>query len=139
LPQKTDFKSFMAPAITTSIEPWLSVPNGEAAIHFYKTAFGTEETYRMEAPDGGLVVRLEVDKAGFWISGGSDGDRGDRGVEGGHMRLVLIVSEPDALYNRAIAAGATEVLPVGEEYGWRLGRLVDPFGFHWEIGHPLAH
>ena len=37
-----------------------------------------------------------------------------------------------------IAAGATEVVAVAEAYGWRLGRVVDPFGHHWEIGHPLS-
>jgi len=41
---------------------------------------------------------------------------------------------PDA---RALAAGASEIFPVGEGHGWRLGRLADPFGLHWEIGHPL--
>lgn len=39
---------------------------------------------------------------------------------------------------RAIAAGAREIVPVAEAYGWRLGRVVDPFGHHWEIGHPLS-
>lgn len=39
---------------------------------------------------------------------------------------------------RAVAAGAEVVVAVGEAYGWRLGRVVDPFGHHWEIGHPLA-
>jgi PhnB protein len=50
----------------------------------------------------------------------------------------MIVEDPDAAFDRAIAAGATQVWPVREEYGWRLGRLVDPFGHHWEIGKPLA-
>ena len=39
--------------------------------------------------------------------------------------------------SRTLAAGAAEVVPVGEAHGWRLGRLVDPFGHHWEIGRPL--
>ena len=38
---------------------------------------------------------------------------------------------------RAIKAGAKEVFPVGDEHGWRIGRVVDPFGHHWEIGRPL--
>jgi len=38
---------------------------------------------------------------------------------------------------RAVAAGATVIYPVGEEHGWRLGRIEDPFGHHWEIGKPL--
>jgi PhnB protein len=42
------------------------------------------------------------------------------------------------MFARAIAAGALEVVAVKEDYGWRLGRVVDPFGHHWEIGRPLA-
>ena len=44
----------------------------------------------------------------------------------------------DAVFARAIAAGAQPVVPVEENYGWRLGRIVDPYGHHWEIGHPLT-
>jgi PhnB protein len=125
--------------LTTAIETWLTVPNGQQAIDFYLTAFQARETYRMEDPGGGIVVRLAVDGAGFWISGGSGGADESLRPSDGNMRLILIVADPDAFFARAIRAGATEVFPVGEEYGWRLGRLVDPFGFHWEIGHPLEH
>jgi len=44
----------------------------------------------------------------------------------------------DAVFARAVAAGASQVYAVTEEYDWRLGRVVDPFGHHWEIGRPLA-
>ena len=52
--------------------------------------------------------------------------------------MILTVANPDAVFAQALAAGASEVFPVGEGHGWRLGRLVDPFGLHWEIGHQLA-
>jgi PhnB protein len=52
--------------------------------------------------------------------------------------MVMIVEDPDTAFARAVAAGATVVWPVGNQYGWRLGRIVDPFGHHWEIGKPLA-
>ena len=51
--------------------------------------------------------------------------------------MILTVPDPDVVFQRAIKAGATEVFPVQEGYGWRVGRLVDPFGHHWEIGRPL--
>jgi PhnB protein len=52
---------------------------------------------------------------------------------------MLIVADPDAVFARAIAAGATAINPVTDhDYGWRDGRLSDPFGHHWEIGRPLA-
>ena len=49
----------------------------------------------------------------------------------------MTVPDPDASFARAIAAGARQVWAVTEEYGWRIGRVVDPFGHHWEIGLPL--
>jgi PhnB protein len=51
--------------------------------------------------------------------------------------MVMIVDHPDAVFATAIAAGATVVWPVGNQHGWRVGRVVDPFGHHWEIGKPV--
>jgi PhnB protein len=57
---------------------------------------------------------------------------------GSTVRLVMIVDDPDAAFDRAAAAGATVVWPVADRpYHWRVGRLADPFGHHWEIGKPL--
>ena len=44
----------------------------------------------------------------------------------------------DAMFARALAAGGTQVHAVEEQNGWRVGRVLDPFGHHWEIGRPLA-
>jgi PhnB protein len=52
--------------------------------------------------------------------------------------MVLTVADPDAVFKRAVKAGATEVVPMQEMYGWRVGRVVDPFGHHWEIGRELG-
>jgi PhnB protein len=125
-----------AKTISTSIEPWLSVNNSAKAVEFYKSAFGAIETYRLADPDGNAVVKLSVDGAGFWISGGSSDNSSDE-ILAGPVRMILTVANPDAVFVKALEAGATEVFPVGEEYGWRLGRLIDPFGLHWEIGRPL--
>ncbi|CAN5474384.1 N/A [soil metagenome] len=127
-------------AIRTSIAPWLSVQNGATAVDFYKAAFGAVETYRLEMPDGSLVVKLSVNGAEFWISGDSASDDPiPAPVGGGIVKIVLTVADPDTLFEKALAAGAIEIFPVGEDYGWRLGRLADPFGLHWEIGYPLAN
>ena len=136
----TEIKNFDADAsIPTSIAPWLPVRNGEKAIDFYKSAFGAIEAYRLETPDGGVVAKLSVGGAGFWLSGESSADKNvsPESTAINSVRMILTVTDPDALFNRALEAGASEVFPVGEEYGWRLGRLVDPFGYHWEIGRPL--
>jgi PhnB protein len=125
--------------ITTSIAPWLSVQDCLKAIEFYKSAFGAVETYRLESPDGGLVIKLSVSGAEFWVSGGAtkDVDSKKEILGGDSVRMILTVANPDSVFQTAIKAGAIEIFPVGEEYGWRLGRIVDPFGLHWEIGHPL--
>ena len=52
--------------------------------------------------------------------------------------MILTVADPDSTFAQAVAAGARQVAPVAEAYGWHLGHVVDPFGHHWEIGHPLA-
>jgi PhnB protein len=52
--------------------------------------------------------------------------------------MVLTVDDPDAMFARALAAGARQVVPVMENYGWRLGRVQDPYGHHWEIGRELT-
>jgi PhnB protein len=132
--------SGVSPVSATSIAPWLSVRDGARAIAFYKSAFEATEVYRLEDPGGGLVVRLSVAGAEFWLSAEppKDGDYSAEPVGGGSVRMILTVADPDGVFAQALAAGASEVFPVGEGHGWRLGRLVDPFGLHWEIGHQLA-
>lgn len=123
-----------------SLAPWLSVADGSRALDFYRAAFDAAESYRLEIPDGSLILRLSVGGAEFWVSGGPAGSQGqkeDGPLGGNSIRMILTTPDPDALFSRALSAGATEVFPVGEEHGWRLGRLVDPFGLHWEIGHLL--
>src|SRR5260221_10141290 len=125
--------------IKTSITPWLSVRNCARAVNFYKSAFGAIETYRLETPGGGLVIKLSVNGAEFWVSGESSGNdiTSPESIGGGSVRMILTVANPDALFAQALEEGATQIYPVGEEHGWRLGRLADPFGLHWEIGHQL--
>jgi PhnB protein len=127
-------------SVSCSIAPWLSVRNGAEAVEFYKAAFGAAEVYRLDVPGGGVVARLSVRGAEFWLSGESSepGSSGQESVGGGTVRMILTVPDPDLVFARALAAGAREVFPVGEEHGWRLGRVVDPFGLHWEIGRPLV-
>jgi PhnB protein len=125
--------------ITTTIAPWLSVRNSPGAVDFYKSAFGAVESYRLESPDGELIVRLSVSGAEFWLSNESTGDKQPKSepLGGDSVRMILTVDDPDSFFARALDAGAKAIFPVGEGHGWRLGRLVDPFGLHWEIGKPL--
>ncbi|MGH9429992.1 MAG: VOC family protein [Terriglobia bacterium] len=119
----------------------LSVRNGVRAIEFYKAAFGAGELFRVDDQSGAVVARLSVGEAEFWLADESPehGNFSPESLGGGSVRMVMIVKDPDAAFERAIAAGATVVWPVSDQpYGWRVGRIVDPFGHHWEIGKPLS-
>ena len=125
--------------LATSIAPMLSVRNGAKAVEFYKKAFAAGELFRLDAPDGAVVARLAVEGAEFWVADESPQhlNYSPETLGGGSVRMVMIVNDPDAAFDRAVSAGATVVHPVKNDYGWRLGRIVDPFGHHWEIGKPL--
>lgn len=118
----------------------LSVRNGARAIEFYKAAFGAVELFRIDSEAGDVVARLCVDGAEFWVADESPAHQNfsPESLGGGSVRMVMIVADPDAAFARALAAGATSVWPVADQYGWRIGRIVDPFGHHWEIGKPIA-
>jgi PhnB protein len=123
-----------------AIAPFLSVRRGAAAVEFYKAAFGAAELHRIDAPEGDVVSQLSVAGAIFWVSDESPAhaNYSPESLGGGTVRMILTVPDPDTVFARAVAAGAKEVTAVTNAYGWRVGRVVDPFGHHWEIGRPLA-
>src|SRR4051794_17321317 len=120
------------------VVPQLSVRRGPEALEFYKAAFGAVEVYRVG--EGSIVAQLEVEGSPFWVADESPehANFSPETVGGSTTRMLLQVGDPDAMQARAVAAGAREVYPVSEEHGWRLGRVEDPFGHHWEIGRPLG-
>ena len=120
----------------TTIAPWLTVGDAQKAVAFYAAAFGAVEIYRLEGDDGKVAVaQLEVDGAPFWVQedSESEGSHGSTSV-----RMILSVEDPSAAYDRAVAAGAIELAAVSEEYGWRTGRVTDPFGYDWELSRQLT-
>jgi len=128
-----------APSIKTTIAPWLCVRGGARAVDFYKTAFAASELFRMGEGDS-VVARLSIQGAEFWLSDESPEHHNysPESLGGITVRIILTVPDPDAVFVRAVKAGAKEVYPVTEEHEWRIGRVVDPFGHHWEIGRPLS-
>lgn len=123
-----------------AIAPLLSVRNGPRAIEFYAEAFDAQSLLRVDSDDGAVVAKLSAGGAEFWLADESPEhfNFSPESLGGGSVRMVMVVSNPDAVYQQAIRAGATLVWPVADQdYGWRVGRLVDPFGHHWEIGKPL--
>lgn len=126
-------------AASFSLAPMLSVRDGARAVEFYKSAFGAVEVYRVEDPGGSVVTRMSIGGAEFWLGDESPrhGNYSPESLGGGTVRIILSVPDPDAAFGRALAAGAREVFAVHQAHGWRMGRVVDPFGHHWEIGRPL--
>jgi len=124
------------PAVRTLITATLSVRDWPAAMDFYKRAFGAIETYRVP---GGGVGKLSVDGAEFWVAEESPTHQNfsPESLGGCSVRMLLIVEDPQSTCERAIAAGAKQIVPVSDGHGWRLGRILDPAGHHWEIGRPL--
>ena len=111
----------------TRLTATLSVRDWPAAMAFYKSAFGATELY---AVPGG---------ADFWVAEESPDHQNfsPQTLGGCSVRLLLIVPDPADVCARAVEAGATQVVPVAEAHGWLLGRIIDPFGHHWEIGRQI--
>jgi PhnB protein len=120
----------------TSIAPWLAVSNAQAAVEFYEAAFGAVELYRLDGDDGSLAVaQLSIGGAAFWVQEDIDASPEARGA--GSVRMILSVEDPDTVFDRAVAAGAAPVAAVSDAYGWRTGRVTDPFGHDWETSRQL--
>lgn len=127
-------------APTTTIAPMLSVRRGAQAVEFYQSAFGAGVIFRIDGEGGSVVAQLSVGAAEFWVADESPEhlNFSPESLGGGTVRMVMVVGDPDAAFDRAVRAGAKAVHPVADQpYGWRVGRVVDPFGHHWEIGKPL--
>jgi PhnB protein len=123
----------------TTIQPELWVDRTGAAVAFYQTAFGASVLHCIGDGDD-IVAQLRVGDAAFWVTAASSSMKrfSPKAIGGTTSRTLLVVEDPEQMVTQAVAAGATEASPVGDEHGWRLGRIVDPFGHEWEIGKPLG-
>ncbi|HEX6702814.1 MAG TPA: VOC family protein [Gaiellaceae bacterium] len=109
------------------------------ALAFYQAAFGAAVLHCVGDGDD-IVAQLGVGEAAFWVAPASPSMKrlSPLAIDGATSRTLLVVDDPDTVVRHAIVAGATESSPVREEHGWRLGRIIDPFGHEWEIGAPLG-
>jgi len=112
----------------TGVQPELWVDRPSEAITFYQAAFGATVVHQAgEGED--IVAQLAVGDAYFWVANTDPGQ--------GRFSAVAI-GDPDTMVSAARAAGATVTSSASDEHGWRLGRITDPFGHHWEIGTPIG-
>lgn len=129
-------------ATPLGVQAQLSVRCGRKAVEFYQKAFGAEPVFLFggDAQYEEIVAQLAVGVTRFWVEDESPEHHNfsPESLGGASERMLLVVEDPVAVMQRAIAAGAKEVYAVEEAHGWLLGRVADPFGHHWEIGKPLS-
>jgi PhnB protein len=123
----------------TSIQPELWVENPRKALAFYGAAFGATVLHLVGDGED-IVAQLGVGDAAFWVAPVSPTMKrlSPRAIDGATSRTLLVVDDPDTVAQVAVRAGAKEESSVGDEHGWRIGRIIDPFGHEWEIGKPLC-
>jgi PhnB protein len=122
------------------IQPELWVDTPSEALRFYAAAFGATVLHCVGEGDD-IVAQLSVGGAAFWVAPASSTMKrlSPRALDGAATgRTLLLVDDPDRIVDQALAAGATRSSAVADEHGWRLGRIIDPFGHEWEIGRPLG-
>ncbi len=127
------------PELTTT--PYLCVNDGPAAIDWYVAAFGAVEAFRVVGDDGRLGhAELGVDGARFMLSDEyvEMGVVSPRSVGGTTVAIHLEVADVDAIYARAVTAGARALAePADQPHGARHGTLVDPFGHRWMLSQTI--
>jgi PhnB protein len=117
--------------------PYLIVRGAADAIEFYKRAFGATEMLRMADPQG-RVGHAEIRIGDSVIMLADEhpamGYRGPRSLGGSSVSILLYLDDVDAVFDRAVKAGAKALRPVANQfYGDRSGTLEDPFGHVWTI------
>ena len=121
-----------------TVTPYMTIKDAASAIEFYKKAFGATEIFRWAGPDG-RVRHAEIligDSPIMLTDEAPDfGMNSPQSLGGSPVHVFLYVEDVDELFGRAIAAGATELMPVEDsEDGDRRGGVTDPFGHVWYIG-----
>jgi PhnB protein len=121
-----------------TVTPQLTLDNAAQAIEWYKNALGAEELGRAEGPDGKIMhATLRIGDSRIMLNDEMGGSKGPRALGGSPMSLFLYVPDCDALFNRAVAAGAKVSGDMGQMadqfWGDRAGTVSDPYGYHWWI------
>lgn len=120
-----------------TVTPYLVLKGAARAIDFYKQAFGATELLRMPRPDGTLGhAEIKIGTSPIMLADEDPamGARSPESFGGSPVSILLYVEDADALFARAVRAGAKEVRPMADQfYGDRMGGVSDPFGYTWYI------
>lgn len=127
---------------TSGLTPHLTIRDGRAAeaIDFYARAFGATEQTRIPADDGKRLMHahLIVNGASLMLNDDFPEYRGGPTAAPSAVTLHLQVDDADRWFERAVGAGATVSMPIGDQFwGDRYGQVTDPFGHSWSIGAPI--
>jgi uncharacterized glyoxalase superfamily protein PhnB len=126
-----------------SLTPSLTVHDAAAAIEWYKRAFGAVELNRAMAPDGQKIwhAMLQIGDSRLMLNDefpDMDGSQSPKALGGTPVNIHLYVEDADAVFQRAVEAGATVTMPIMDAFwGDRYGKVFDPFGHDWAIATHL--
>jgi PhnB protein len=120
-----------------TLNAYITIDGCSDAIEFYKKAFGVIERGRLLMPDG-KIGHAEIDIEGTLLMMADEnidwGNKGPKSIGGNPMTFGLYVKDCDAVFQKALDAGATSVMAVEDMfYGDRVGQVMDPFGYKWMI------
>ncbi|HWT46611.1 MAG TPA: VOC family protein [Vicinamibacterales bacterium] len=122
-----------------TVTPHLILDDAATAIDWYKRGFGADEISRSAGPDGKIMhAEIRIGNSHLYLNDAMGGGKGPKALGGSPIGLWLYVEDADALFNRAVSAGATVAPgPMGQMqdqfWGDRCGTLIDPAGFQWTI------
>lgn len=124
------------------LSPYLSVTNAARAIQFYEAAFGATERFRLTNSADGTLGHVELLIHGQLVMLADEnpqwGNKSPQTLGGTATTFCLIVDNADAALERAVAAGATVLMPLADQfYGFRSASIVDPFGHQWMLQHEI--
>ena len=118
-----------------TITPQLTLDNAAQTIDWYKRAFGAEEVSRSAGPDGTIMhAELKIGDSRIMVNDVMMGLKGPKALGGSPSSLWVYVDDADALFNRAVGAGAKVQMPLDNQFwGDRAGSVADPSGYTWWI------
>jgi PhnB protein len=118
-----------------TITPSLTLDHAAQTIEWYKKALGAEEVSRSVGPDGKIMhAEIRIGDSRVMMNDAMMGGKGPKSQGGSPASFWLYVNDSDALFNKAVSAGAQVVMPVADQFwGDRGGAVSDPEGYTWWI------